>query len=177
MDMTLSDGERLCCVACIRHMLVFSLLKSDLALFWIRQTPSFPPFSQVKRIVYTSMPASSTYDPFDPHSVPPKGSAHPQKTKQLQSQLDEVTEIMQKNIQTVLDRGEHLQNIQQKSQDLEQGATVFQTSSNRVRRKMWWQSMKLTLIIIAVVIVLLLVIILPIVFSHNNTNQPQQPAK
>jgi vesicle-associated membrane protein 4 len=85
----------------------------------------------------------------------------------VQSQVNEVVGIMQQNISQVMDRGERLDNIKNKTEDLERGASHFRSGANRVRKVMWWKDMKLKLIIAAVVVVLIVIIVVPIVVNNN----------
>ncbi|TPX66570.1 hypothetical protein SpCBS45565_g04391 [Spizellomyces sp. 'palustris'] len=88
-----------------------------------------------------------------------------QKTAQVQNQVDEVIGIMHNNIEKVMARGERLDSLQNKTDDLQQGALQFKRGATKVRRQMWWKDLKLKLIIAAIVIVMLIVIIVPVVKS------------
>ncbi|ORX98922.1 synaptobrevin, partial [Basidiobolus meristosporus CBS 931.73] len=81
------------------------------------------------------------------------------KTAQVKNQVDEVVGIMQDNIERVMDRGEKLDVLSNKAEDLELGARQFKKGANRVRKQMWWRDMKLRLVILAIVVILLIVII------------------
>ncbi|KAJ3040493.1 hypothetical protein HDV00_010801 [Rhizophlyctis rosea] len=92
----------------------------------------------------------------------------PSKTTQVQSQVDEVIGIMHNNIEKVMARGEKLESLQNKTDDLQQGALQFKRGATKVRRQMWWKDLKLKLIIAGIVIVILIVIIVPIVTSMKS---------
>ncbi|KAJ3344353.1 hypothetical protein HDU93_000143 [Gonapodya sp. JEL0774] len=49
--------------------------------------------------------------------------------------LDEVVTIMQQNVQRVVERGERLDTLQTKTDDLAQGAMQFKRGANKVRRQ------------------------------------------
>ena len=85
------------------------------------------------------------------------------KTKQVQKEVDEVVGIMNENINKVMERGEKLDSLQMKTEDLQQGALQFKRGATRVRKQMWWKNMKLNLLIAVVVIIILLIIIVPLV--------------
>ena len=53
------------------------------------------------------------------------GPQNPNKTKQVQQQVDEVVGIMHENINKVMERGEKLDSLQTKTEDLQQGALQF----------------------------------------------------
>lgn len=79
---------------------------------------------------------------------------------------------MRDNINKVSQRGERLDALQDKTDNLAQSAQGFRRGANRVRKQMWWKDMKMRVCIVIGVIVLLLVIILPAgmllaAFSHS----------
>ncbi|EPZ36580.1 hypothetical protein ROZALSC1DRAFT_27790 [Rozella allomycis CSF55] len=49
---------------------------------------------------------------------------------------------MQNNIQLVMDRGEQLESLQTKTDNLQQGALQFKKGANNLRKQMWWKNMK-----------------------------------
>eukprot|EP01027_Heterolobosea_sp_BB2_P002999 GEZU01004521.1.p1 GENE.GEZU01004521.1~~GEZU01004521.1.p1 ORF type:complete len:172 (+),score=39.94 GEZU01004521.1:380-895(+) len=81
------------------------------------------------------------------------------KISQVRGQLQEVKEIMVDNIEKVLDRGEKIDLLVNKSENLNETATTFKVKSRALKRRMWAQNVKLTLIIIAIVLAILLIII------------------
>lgn len=68
---------------------------------------------------------------------------------------------MKKNLESVAQRGEHIDQLQDKSENLNQSAQGFRRGANRVRKQMWWKNMKMRIWIIVGIIVLLLIIIIP----------------
>ena len=68
---------------------------------------------------------------------------------------------MQKNIQNMAIRGDRIDQLQDKSENLNQSAQGFRRGANRVRKQMWWKNMKMRIWIIVGIIVLLLIIIIP----------------
>ncbi|CAG8741477.1 16484_t:CDS:2, partial [Gigaspora margarita] len=99
-------------------------------------------------------------DAYDPY-VPRDGTAGgpPSKTAQIQKQIDETVGIMRDNINRVAERGEKLDALQDKTENLSVSAQGFRRGANRVRKQMWWKDMKMRIIITLVVIALLLAII------------------
>ncbi|KAH6563090.1 hypothetical protein BASA50_004619 [Batrachochytrium salamandrivorans] len=85
------------------------------------------------------------------------------KPAQVQQQVDEVVGIMQDNIHKVMQRGEQLDTLQNKTEDLQNSSLQFKRGANRVRKEMWWKDMKLKLIIGGVVAVVLVIIIVAVV--------------
>ncbi|KAL7412400.1 synaptobrevin-domain-containing protein [Mrakia frigida] len=104
---------------------------------------------------------SEPYDPYIPQggsSSNPTGAARPggnAKTAAIQKQIDETQDVMRENIQRVAERGERLDALQDKTDNLAVSAQGFRRGANRVRKAMWWKDTKMK-IIIAVGIAILL---------------------
>lgn len=70
---------------------------------------------------------------------------------------------MRDNINKVAERGERLDSIENKTDNLAILAQGFRRGANRVRKDMWWKDFKMRMCLIVTVIILLVVIIVPIV--------------
>ena len=68
---------------------------------------------------------------------------------------------MRENINKVSQRGERLDSLQDKTDNLAVSAQGFRRGANRVRKQMWWKDMKMRICLIVGIIILLLVIIVP----------------
>lgn len=68
---------------------------------------------------------------------------------------------MRENINKVSQRGERLDSLQDKTDNLAVSAQGFRRGANRVRKQMWWKDMKMRICIIVGIIILLIVIIVP----------------
>jgi vesicle-associated membrane protein 4 len=68
---------------------------------------------------------------------------------------------MRENINKVSQRGERLDSLQDKTDNLAVSAQGFRRGANRVRKAMWYKDMKMRVCIIVGIIILLLVIIIP----------------
>ena len=75
--------------------------------------------------------------------------------------MDETIKDMAYNIDLVNKRGAQIDQLQDKSENLNQSAQGFRRGANRVRKQMWWKNMKMRIWIIVGIIVLLLIIIIP----------------
>jgi len=110
--------------------------------------------------------------PYDPY-IPSGGSAPAgstqnggnQRTAALQAQIDDTVGVMRENINKVSQRGERLDSLQDKTDNLATSAQGFRRGANRVRKQMWWKDMKMRICIIVGIIILLLVIIVPSVVA------------
>ncbi|XP_074178466.1 vesicle-associated membrane protein 4 isoform X2 [Rhinolophus sinicus] len=85
----------------------------------------------------------------------------------VQNQVDEVIDVMQENITKVIERGERLDELQDKSESLSDNATAFSNRSKQLRRQMWWRGCKIKAIMALVAAVLLLVIIILIAVKYR----------
>ncbi|XP_008584204.1 PREDICTED: vesicle-associated membrane protein 4 [Galeopterus variegatus] len=85
----------------------------------------------------------------------------------VQNQVDEVIDVMQENITKVIERGERLDELQDKSESLSDNATAFSNRSKQLRRQMWWRGCKVKAIMALVAVFLLLVIIILIVVKFR----------
>ncbi|XP_038063677.1 vesicle-associated membrane protein 4-like [Patiria miniata] len=92
------------------------------------------------------------------------------KIQHVQRQVEEVVDIMHDNIGKVLDRGERLEDLQEKSDDLAYSASMFRVSAKGLRSHFWWQECKMRLLLLIVVVVILLIIFIPIIVKSTNQN-------
>ncbi|PLW22657.1 hypothetical protein PCANC_28847 [Puccinia coronata f. sp. avenae] len=113
--------------------------------------------------------SNQPYDPYIPGGSgnPPAGQKGNPKTQAIQAQIDDTVGIMRDNITKVAERGERLDTLQDKTDNLAVSAQGFRRGANRVRKQMWWKDMKMRLFIALGVIVLLLIIIIPIVVKSK----------
>jgi len=83
-----------------------------------------------------------------------------QRLQQAQAQVGEVVDIMRVNVEKVLERDSKLSELDQRADNLQEGAGQFQTQATKLKRKYWWQNLKFMIIIgVAVAVVLLIIII------------------
>lgn len=68
---------------------------------------------------------------------------------------------MRKNIENVAQRGDRLDVLQDKTDNLAESAQGFRRGANRVRKQMWWKDMKMRVCIVVGIVLLLVVIIVP----------------
>lgn len=80
-------------------------------------------------------------------------------------QVDEVKDIMTQNIEKVLDRGEKIEILVDKTEELTHTAESFQKSSTQLKRSLWWKDKKWTIVIVLVVLLVIGVIVLAILGS------------
>lgn len=75
--------------------------------------------------------------------------------KNVQAEIDNVRGIMTENIERVLERGERIDLLVDKTDRLGEGARDFRVRSRGLRRRMWWKNVKL-MVLVGVVVVFLI---------------------
>ncbi|KAI3806143.1 hypothetical protein L1987_22036 [Smallanthus sonchifolius] len=86
---------------------------------------------------------------------------HPEeisKLSKVKAQVSEVKGVMMENIEKVLDRGEKIELLVDKTENLHSQAQGFRTQGTQLRRKMWFKNMKIKLIVLCIIIALILLI-------------------
>ncbi|KAK4980141.1 hypothetical protein LTR42_000448 [Elasticomyces elasticus] len=77
----------------------------------------------------------------------------------VQNEIDNVRGIMTENIERVLERGERIDLLVDKTDRLGGSARDFRVRSTGLRRKMWWKNMRLMVIMVVVIIFLVYLLV------------------
>ncbi|CAA2998483.1 vesicle-associated membrane 727 [Olea europaea subsp. europaea] len=80
------------------------------------------------------------------------------KLSKVRAQITEVKGIMMDNIEKVLDRGEKIELLVDKTENLQFQADNFQRHGRQLRRKMWLQSLHMKLMIGIAILILICII-------------------
>ncbi|XP_011793649.1 PREDICTED: vesicle-associated membrane protein 3 isoform X2 [Colobus angolensis palliatus] len=64
------------------------------------------------------------------------------RLQQTQNQVDEVVDIMRVNVDKVLERDQKLSELDDRADALQAGASQFETSAAKLKRKYWWKNCK-----------------------------------
>ncbi|BFG20909.1 hypothetical protein CerSpe_071840 [Prunus speciosa] len=86
---------------------------------------------------------------------------HPEeisKLSKLKAQITEVKGVMMDNIEKVLDRGEKIELLVDKTENLQFQADSFQRQGRQLRRKMWLQSLQMKLMIGGGILILIIIL-------------------
>ncbi|EAU32543.1 hypothetical protein ATEG_07159 [Aspergillus terreus NIH2624] len=110
------------------------------------------------------------YDPYIPSGSNGAGASTAQqngdpRTREIDKKIQETVDTMRSNIFKVSERGERLDSLQDKTDNLAVSAQGFRRGANRVRKQMWWKDMKMRVCLIICIILLLVVIIVPAVVT------------
>lgn len=83
-----------------------------------------------------------------------------QKNLELtKNKVDEVVDIMRQNVQKIVDRGQNLTEVENRTEALRQSAMQFQDQSQKLQRKQWWANtkMKITLGVVGIILIIIIV--------------------
>ncbi|XP_057475884.1 vesicle-associated membrane protein 727-like [Actinidia eriantha] len=80
------------------------------------------------------------------------------KLSKLKAQITEVKGIMMDNIEKVLDRGEKIELLVDKTENLQFQADSFQRQGRQLRRKMWLQSLQMKIMVGGAILALIIIL-------------------
>uniref|UniRef100_A0AAX7U989 Vesicle associated membrane protein 3 n=1 Tax=Astatotilapia calliptera TaxID=8154 RepID=A0AAX7U989_ASTCA len=84
----------------------------------------------------------------------------PSREKQIRADLFTVVDIMRVNVDKVLERDQKLSELDDRADALQAGASQFETSAAKLKRKYWWKNCKMWAILIAVIVFIIVIIII-----------------
>nr|GAT57024.1 synaptobrevin [Mycena chlorophos] len=90
-------------------------------------------------------------------------TTHTFRATAVPAQIDDTVGIMRENITKVAERGERLDALQDKTDNLAVSAQGFRRGANRVRKNMWWKDMKMRIIIGAAIAVIVIIIVVSVI--------------
>ncbi|GAX27923.1 vesicle-associated membrane protein 7 [Fistulifera solaris] len=90
------------------------------------------------------------------------------KASTLLGKVDEVKSSMQSNIANMLKNTEKAESLAEKSDQLNEQASVFKKRSTSLKQQMAWKNMKMTLLLGGLIIVVLIVILAPVINAIKN---------
>ncbi|CAH9086279.1 unnamed protein product [Cuscuta epithymum] len=95
---------------------------------------------------------------------------HPEemdKIAKVKAQVNEVKGVMMGNIEKVLDRGEKIELLVDKTDNLRSQAQDFRKQGTKMKRKMWFENMKIKLVVAGILALLILMIVLSVCPHFN----------
>ncbi|CAL1397210.1 unnamed protein product [Linum trigynum] len=93
-----------------------------------------------------------------------------EKLLKVKAQVSEVKSIMLGNIDKAIERGENINTLVDKTENLRDQAHTYKRQGTQIRRKMWYQNMKIKLVVLGILLLLVLIIWLSICGGFNCTN-------
>ncbi|XP_054430684.1 vesicle-associated membrane protein 1 isoform X2 [Pteronotus mesoamericanus] len=80
------------------------------------------------------------------------------RLQQTQAQVDEVVDLMRENMDKVLKRDEILSQLDDRADALQMGASQFESSAAKLKRKYWWKNCKMMIMLGAICAIIVVVI-------------------
>ncbi|XP_064415046.1 vesicle-associated membrane protein 1-like [Latimeria chalumnae] len=81
-----------------------------------------------------------------PPGAPPNMSSN-RRLQQTQAQVEEVVDIIRVNVDKVLERDQKLSELDDRADALQAGASQFESSAAKLKRKYWWKNCKMMIMI------------------------------
>jgi len=81
------------------------------------------------------------------------------RINKLKGEVDEVKNVMVHNIEKVLERGERIELLVDKTESMSQNAFHFKKSSTQLKRAMWFKNVKLIAVIVCIILVVIYFIV------------------
>ena len=119
-------------------------------------TPRYQPAPSSDDANAYPTPYPDASDPSDPHQ--PSGGTD--KLAHVNARVNDVKSTLQHNIQLAIQRGEHIDDMAEKSEQLAEDASTFQASARKVRQKMWVRYWKVIAggVLLAVALIVIVVV-------------------
>ncbi|XP_031239311.1 vesicle-associated membrane protein 1 isoform X1 [Mastomys coucha] len=95
---------------------------------------------------------------------PPPNMTSNRRLQQTQAQVEEVVDIMRVNVDKVLERDQKLSELDDRADALQAGASQFESSAAKLKRKYWWKNCKMMIMLGAICAIIVVVIVKPSFF-------------
>ena len=106
--------------------------------------------AEFQRVLQAQMDRYNTENENDPSN---------KKIKQVSEQINQVKDVMIKNIDKVLERDERIELLVDRTEELDQHAFRFKSSSSSLKKQLWWKNLKTTLVMASVCLLILYIIL------------------
>ncbi|KAB1254633.1 Vesicle-associated membrane protein 1 [Camelus dromedarius] len=90
---------------------------------------------------------------------PPPNLTSNRRLQQTQAQVEEVVDIMRVNVDKVLERDQILSELDDRADALQAGASQFESSAAKLKRKYWWKNCKMMIMLGAICAIIVVVIV------------------
>ncbi|NXX15862.1 VAMP1 protein, partial [Podargus strigoides] len=105
--------------------------------------------------------------PAAPEGTAPGGGAPGQplnvssnrRLQRSQAEVEEVVDIIRVNVDKVLERDERLSELDGRADALQAGASQFESSAAKLKRKYWWKNCKMMIMMGAICAIVVVVIV------------------
>ncbi|XP_007644735.1 vesicle-associated membrane protein 1 [Cricetulus griseus] len=100
---------------------------------------------------------------------PPPNMTSNRRLQQTQAQVEEVVDIMRVNVDKVLERDQKLSELDDRADALQAGASQFESSAAKLKRKYWWKNCKMMIMLGAICAIIVVVIVRGSPLEKTNT--------
>lgn len=83
----------------------------------------------------------------------------PDRIERMRGEVEQVKGIMVQNIDAIMERGERMELLVDKAENLSNSSVSFRQASTRVRRKAWWENVKMRVVMAVVLVVIVYAIV------------------
>ncbi|XP_036033781.1 vesicle-associated membrane protein 3 [Onychomys torridus] len=111
------------------------------------------------RLVAAAAAAAAKMSTGAPSGSSSAATGSSRRLQQTQNQVDEVVDIMRVNVDKVLERDQKLSELDDRADALQAGASQFETSAAKLKRKYWWKNCKMWAIGISVLVIVVIIIV------------------
>uniref|UniRef100_A0A8D1BGR1 Vesicle associated membrane protein 1 n=1 Tax=Sus scrofa TaxID=9823 RepID=A0A8D1BGR1_PIG len=109
---------------------------------------------------------------------PPPNTTSNRRLQQTQAQVEEVVDIIRVNVDKVLERDQKLSELDDRADALQAGASQFESSAAKLKRKYWWKNCKMMIMLGVICAIIVVVIVIQDFLcrqgSHNLLSYPPE---
>ncbi|CAG5127945.1 unnamed protein product [Candidula unifasciata] len=88
---------------------------------------------------------------------------------ELENEVTEVTALLRQNVEKLLERGEKIDRLQSRSENLESSSTNFKLSAAKTRKKMWWRNFRMSCLLGWMIFLIIAITVTIILGKHGET--------
>lgn len=88
-------------------------------------------------------------------SVPKVAPATTEKVTEVKRKVEDTKQVMEKNIQDAMERGERFEDLGAKTEALAATSKAFGKQAKQVKKNLWLKNMKMTIILVFIVLLML----------------------
>ncbi|KAM6291557.1 vesicle-associated membrane protein 1 isoform 1-T1 [Porphyrio hochstetteri] len=99
---------------------------------------------------------------------PPPNLSSNRRLQQTQAQVEEVVDIMRVNVDKVIERDQKLSELDDRADALQAGASQFESSAAKLKRKYWWKNCKMMIMMGVICAIVVVVIVNGLLSGHGH---------
>ena len=84
----------------------------------------------------------------------------------IEAEVEAVSDILKENLTKVVERDGKLGTLDERTDQLKEGAQQFQMKTKKLEKQMWWENRKLNLMIgVTVAVVVIIILVLSVLYA------------